>query len=429
MDAESALNYGDPASAALNGNAFSQYKSAIGKEHAEIQPEIDKLKATADQPKPAVPDQTPVEKAPKSEDFQKTSAGWMNAMAIFAAVAGAKSRQHATTAFTAFAAGMKGLKEGQQQDFENHYKTWEGDTKAALDNNKMLMDKYKAVQDDRSLTESEQQMKIKMIAYEHQDEIMMAAENFHQQMAITAAKAKAETGVETYFEKLQAKNEESLKEQSDQIEKYKADPSMPTLADAFHSGVPITTLVKGLGKDAQAKAQAIQDLASEKYGDFDWATQHNKYMAQGSELKGMGSMAGKIELGGSLLEKSIPSMLAAAKKVGLTESTDLNTLYNTAKRHLSNQDFQNFATQLRATTSDYALFLGRGRQTVHSDQEALRILSDDMGVTSLQGFSDAVNTERANTTAAINESLGRTPPVGGVAAPAGGTGWKIEPVK
>jgi len=282
------------------------------------------------------------------------------------------------------------------------------------------MDKYKAVMDDRNLTEQEQQMKIKMIAYEHQDEIMMAAENFHQQTAITAAKQKAETGVETYFEKLQAKQEQEQQAQTQEIEKYKQDPAMATLADAFHSGVPVTTLVKGLGKDAQAKAQAIQDLAAEKYGDFDWAEQHNKYMARGSELRGIGTMSGKIELGGALLDKSIPSMMAAAEKVGLTESTDLNTLYNTAKRHLSDQDFQNFSTQLRATTSDYALFLGRGRQTVHSDQEALRILSENMGITSLKGFRDAVAAERANTKAAIDESLGRTPAEPAAGAPAGG---------
>lgn len=126
-----------------------------------------------------------------------------------------------------------------------------------------------------------------------------------------------------------------------------------------------------------------------------------QYQGELSKQRAVGNQAAKIELASNMLEQSLPSMMDAAKEVGLSKSTDLNKVYNMVKRHSSNQDFSNFSTQLRAVTSDYAQFIGRGRLTVHSDQEALRILNDDMGITSLQGFVDAVNIEKKNVKRAI----------------------------
>lgn len=132
-----------------------------------------------------------------------------------------------------------------------------------------------------------------------------------------------------------------------------------------------------------------------------------EFQGEKSAQRTVGTQAGKIELASNMLETSLPSMIEAAKKVGLTKSTDLNEIYNAVKAHLSDSDFSNFSTQLRAATSDYAQFIGRGRITVHSDQEALRILNDKMGITALQGFEDAVNIERKNVTKAIEMTRGK----------------------
>ncbi len=428
MDANTALNGGD-ANAALNGSLAGNMQAARGRyqidlnaEQKDMQPGIDRYRATASQPTPAVPEPKKAAPAPDAGQFQKDSQGWVSAIAALSALVGARGRARGTGALKAFSAGMEGIQKGNQQAFDNAYKTWKANTDAMMDEHKQEMDKYKAIMDNRELTEKEAFDEIKMVGYEHQNKLIMDAKDFEQTAGIYESAVKAQIGAQTYIDKLDAKAKEQQKIQQEQMEKYSNDPGMKGLVKAYLSGVPISALVKGWGGDAQAKAQAIQDMAQRENPDFDWATAHNQYMAQGSELRGIGTMAGKIELGGQLLEKSIPSMLAAAEKVGLTPSTDLNAVYETMLRHASSQDFQNFSTQLRATTSDYALFLGRGRQTVHSDQEALRILNETMGITSLKGFQDAVSAERNNTSAAIGALLKApaTANTAPAATPAGG---------
>lgn len=412
MDANSALQYSDPAAAALNGSVSSvtaanrNLQSTLKQEDAAMQPSMEKFKQISSTTPPAPPTPKQAPPAPEASDFTKDGQAWVSAIAALSSLIGARGRARGTGALKAFAGGVKGLQAGEQQAFDNSYKSWKANSDAMFKENDEEMAKYKAVIDNRELSEAEAQQQMKMVGYEYQNKVMSDTHTADQAFAVYDSIVKARTSAESYVNKLEAKKAEMDKEEEQQLQKLKSDPSIGNLADAYHAGVPITTLVKGIGKDAQYKAQAIQDAATEKYGNFDWAENHNQYMARGSELRGIGTAAGKIELGGEMLDKSIPSMMDAARKVGLTESTDLNTLYNTAKRHLSDRDFSNFSTQLRATTSDYGVFIGRGRQTVHSDEEALKILHDNMGITSLQGFADAVSAERKNTSEAIGGLLG-----------------------
>jgi hypothetical protein len=186
--------------------------------------------------------------------------------------------------------------------------------------------------------------------------------------------------------------------------KMTADPMVIGLSKSYRNGVPINQLVPGLSSHNKLR-QAVIKKAYDDDPDFDYTSANRKYVAALSESRSVGTMAAKIKLGGNLLEKSIPPMLKAAEDVGLSESTDLNVVYNSVKRHLSDKDFAKFSTLLRATTSDYAVFLGRVSVSVHSDEEALKILHDNMGVTSLKGFSDAVDVERMTTLEGINDTI------------------------
>jgi len=432
MDADSALN-GGSANSALNGvaGAYKNVQNVIGQQEAASKPAIQKFQQATAQPLPPQPVMKKAPTAPDAQEIQKDSQGWISALSAFAALIGSRGRARGTGALKAYAAGLKGIQDGNQQAFDNSYKKWKADTDAMLADNKAEVDKYNAILENRKLTESEAMQEMKMVAAEYENRTMLAMDTYHQAAALRDSIVKARVGAEVFIDKLDARAKEQQKIQDEKMEKYANDPGLQGLVKAYMSGVPVSALVKGWGGDAQAKAQAIQDAAQRQDPNFDWAQAHNQYMAQGSELRGIGTMAGKIELGGEMLEKSIPSMMKSAEKIGLTPSTDLNAVYETMLRHASSQDFQNFSTQLRATTSDYALFLGRGRQTVHSDQEALRILNETMGITSLQGFADAVAAERNNTSAAIG-SLLKTPALpsahGSPGASSGGDGWKIEPV-
>lgn len=412
MDANSALQYGDAGTAALSGTPASvaaankNLGSVLNQETAAMEPAIARYKGIAEKPLPTPPEPKKAPPAPDEQDFAKASQGWVQALAVMSALIGARGRAHGTGALKAFAAGMNGIQQGNQQAFKDAYTKWDADTKAMQKENDEEMAKYKAVIDNRELSEQEAANELKLIGYEYQNKVMMATTTAQQAFAVYDSIVKARTSMDQYVAKLKAKADEQERQQDEMMQRYENDPGMQALAKAYAKGVPVSQLVKGWGAESRAQAQAIQDIATRNNPDLDWATEHNKYLAEGSRLRTIGTQSGRIQLGSEMLNQSLPSMMDAAQKVGLSASTDLNDVYNTVKRHMSDQDFQNFSTQLRAVTSDYSVFIGRGRLTVHSDQEALKILHDNMGITSLKGFEDAVRAEQKNTAAAIDNLLG-----------------------
>jgi len=402
-----------------------------GKEFA--QKTIDKMEA---EPKPKPPTMTP---APDMKDYQTDPMQSFGSGAGFLATFGSLlTRRPLTNALNAGAAVMNAANQKNAEGFKAAFDKWKLESENAWKMVDWDMEQYKAAlgKDD---TEA------KIYASAHRNETASAAiqarmgEQYHKDMikqldnsrkpaskvfeyvedSLAEEKAKREAqGLPAMTDKeldtrvLELTNEAQTMIKKNGImsdeqynEKYKDDPEIKGLADSYSKGVPITQLAPGWGKD-NPKREAVMRKAYEMNPDLDWADAHVKYVGNQSGARSLATQTKKIDLASNMLDTSLPSMLDAAKKVGLSTSTDLNTLYNTAKRHFSDKDFSNFSTQLRAVTSDYAQFIGRGRMTVHSDQEALRILSEDMGITSLQGFADAVNIERKNVDRAIKMTEG-----------------------
>lgn len=190
---------------------------------------------------------------------------------------------------------------------------------------------------------------------------------------------------------------------------YKSDPSMtPALKAYMHSGslsVALGASGGRAGNSYQEKAAALRRMAQEQDPDFDPAMAQFKYAGYKKELATVETQNGKISLASNILDSSIPSLIDSAKKLNLGPSTSINALYNAAKKQFNSSDFKNFSTQLRAATTDYAQFIGRGQGTVHSDEESLKILNENMNTSSLEGFKDAVSVERANVQKGIDDTI------------------------
>lgn len=195
----------------------------------------------------------------------------------------------------------------------------------------------------------------------------------------------------------------------EKYQEYKNDPGMqPALKAYMHSGSLSVALGASGGRSGssyQEKASALRRMAVEKDLDFDPAMAQFKYAGYKKELATVETQNGKISLASNILDSSIPSLIEAAKKLNLGESTSINALYNAAKKQFNSSDFKNFSTQLRAATTDYAQFIGRGQGTVHSDEESLKILNENMNTSSLEGFKDAVTQERANVQKGIDDTI------------------------
>lgn len=188
MDADTALN-GGTVNAALNRagakyqQALGQAQGAIASESRDEQPAVQKLQQSIAQPAPAAPNLQKAPTAPDPQQIQKDSQGWMTAISAMAALFGARGRAKGTGALKSYAAGLKGIQEGNQQAFDNSLKKWRADTDAMQADNKTEMEKYDAILKNRDLTDSEAMMEFKMVAAEHQNQTALAMENLHQAAA------------------------------------------------------------------------------------------------------------------------------------------------------------------------------------------------------------------------------------------------------
>lgn len=304
MDANSALQFGDAGSAALNGSSFSgnlasarqRYQTDLDAQQKDMQPAIEQYRQTASQPLPAVPEPKKAAPAPDQQQFQKDSQGWMTAITALSALVGSRGRARGTGALKAFAAGMNGIQKGNQQAFEDSYKTWRANTDAMMDENKQEMEKYNAILNNRDLTEQEAFNEIKMVGFEHENKLMMDAKDFEQAAAIYESAVKAHFGAQTYIDKMDAKAKEQIaqqekakQEQDKRYEEWKQTPRANLIADAVAKGLPPSYYIKGRGKEGEEQLQFAQDYAMEKHPDLDLAAATEDYKAASSALRSFGN--------------------------------------------------------------------------------------------------------------------------------------------
>lgn len=412
---------------ALQGNDEAS-RALLKSQTAEQAPVIAAAQKTAAGPNPEPPKLQPTPQAPAQHEFGSDAQEWIMAMSVLSGIAGAFSAQHGTTALNAFKAGVDGFKQGDRQAFDDNFKQWEAASKSAVENNKILQDQYKSVLENKKLTLDDQLTQIQLIASKYHDQLTYNAASERNMILISKILESQEKAAQKADEKTKKLN--AMKPTADKSLDHHEELS--ELADEYLSvgGANSSIISARLGRGAAGNSDRqilntliAQKKKEQKITDQDLIKRRLQYASDLSGAHKTGAQGGELQLATNLLDKSLPSMMAAAKKVGLTESTDLNAIYNALKKHGSSQDLANFSTQLRAAVSDYALMTGRGRLTVHSDNEAIKVLNESMGITSLQGFVDAATTESKNVSAGVKETREN---LGGSAAPAEGGGETIH---
>src|SRR5258708_34757146 len=159
-------NAGAPSNAALVALSQNQQQTAAlaQREQQEMAPAIAGAQGALNAPKPAAPQIPKPPAAPQSaSDMSQPSLAFLSAANLLAGIAGAFSRQHVTSALTAFGGAVKGFKTGQGQVAQQKFKDWEAASRQATEAARQVADEYKAVMDDRKLTIDEQMAQVQLI--------------------------------------------------------------------------------------------------------------------------------------------------------------------------------------------------------------------------------------------------------------------------
>lgn len=443
MDADTALN-GGTANAALNGaqgryqQAMQQVQGAITSEQKAEQPSIDRFRQTEAQPMPAFPALQKPGATPDAHKIQQESQPWITAISALAALVGSRGRARGTGALKAYAGGLKGIQEGNQQAFENSYKKWKADTDAMMEDNKIEMEKYKSIIDNREMSEAEAMNEFKIVAAQHQNQTALAMENLHQAAAFMDSMEKAKLSAQQHNDRIDEQHQ-WWKEQQEYKETEKLKPSITQdtadfAADQMLAGDKSGLSNYGRGEKATANLalihETVQRRAKEKGITGDQLAQINaSFAGLVSGERAVGTAGGKIMLAANSLDRSLPLLENAMKKVDLTRFKNINSLENYARTHTGDTGIVSLNTALQTTVTDYSTLIARnGQRTDATDAAAKALANTSMSTGQLQAFIDQVKLEKTAQLSAVkdtkDELAGKEPSASGSS---GGAPSDVDP--
>jgi hypothetical protein len=127
------------------------------------------------------PEHTAIADTPK---FSHTEIqGTMGTLMALAAFSGMASRQPLTMSLNAMAGLIEGANKGDQQKFENAYKTWDGETKKVVESNKQYLDKFNRIMKNYDISLSQKQEQLRHLDLEYKNEVAMFQ---HERMDVKA---------------------------------------------------------------------------------------------------------------------------------------------------------------------------------------------------------------------------------------------------
>lgn len=369
----------DQAYAAIQKNDDTT-RGILSQEQAEEAPVIASAMKDSQTPKPKPPDLQKVPQAPQS-DFGSDAQEWVTAMTLLSGVVGAFSRQHASTALNAFSAGIQGFRQGKQDAIDQSFKQWDESTKAAIENNKILQDKYKDVLDDRKLTFDDQMNQIQLIAAQYKDMLtyQAAAEKNYtlvakiiesQQMAGERASAASERL------ELQRENFELKKSQS---ETSLTPEAIGLAAQQLAAGDASALTNVGRGTQGAANLAAIRNAVAQIPGmtGDKLASIDLKMKGLQSEARTLGTQTAKLQSAGREADNLGDLLIAASKKVPRGKIPSLNAALLAGERGTGDPDVVAYGAALNSFINAYSRAINpNGVGTVKDKDHAREMLSE-----------------------------------------------------
>jgi hypothetical protein len=361
-------------------------------------------------PIPQAPQQQKLPAAPDAKDYQKGAMEFASAMAVLGAVAGRFTRAPGGAALNAFAGALKGWQEGNLQAYENAAKQWEQNTKATIENNQQLMEKYKIALQNRQLNIDQQMAEIQLISAQYHDKMMYdaaAAKNYTLVAQIYEKNQQYTEKAKLAADALQLKRDQQ-REKNEQSAAYWLSPEgqerLPTLSPAQQAGVKQLIDIyaqKGTGKSAiaQNRQQYINEYTAE-HGIAPTSAQITEWEAERAgakaEATAVGRRAGGLAVAVQEAHDTVPNVLAAAQKSAGRGLATWNAAENRWKVEKGDPDFAYYVQQLNSLINVYGRVIsGGGKGTVSDLEHARQMLNPNMPLSavegSLRGFSREID--------------------------------------
>jgi hypothetical protein len=152
----------------------------IAKASAE-QPYQEKVLKMLNEPAAATAHLEKVKDEPKPQDYKKYSFEFASAMAVLGAISGRWTRHAGNASLNAFAAALNGWQKGNLEAYSQATQQWEEATKKTIENNRVELEKYKAIMADKQANIDQMMAAMQLAGAESQNKVIMdlaASKNF-----------------------------------------------------------------------------------------------------------------------------------------------------------------------------------------------------------------------------------------------------------
>jgi hypothetical protein len=221
----------------------------------------------ARQPLPEPPKHKESPPVPQRQN-QHDDENWLFASALLGSLAGALTRNHQTNALAAFTGAMTGYQEGSRQKFDQNMEIWKAENQKAQESEKNALADYRAILENRKLSNDQMEIELRVAAEQHQDRAMQTAARTKNFLTIAQLHDKRAQALEQ-----SSTSADRLTFQYDQMKTRE----QTQLAVAQMRALGVTpgqenALIDAIGTYKQApiggpRGAAIMNLVQEKYRD------------------------------------------------------------------------------------------------------------------------------------------------------------------
>ena len=304
--------------------------------------------------------------------------GFVGAMAMFGAIGSKFARIPAEAALTAFGSALKGYKEGNQTQFENSYKQWEAQTKAAIDNNKTLMEQYRQTLENKNLDIDHMRTALQNTALVNQDEVGLSI--FRSDSAAKWA---------NYYNKI-AELDQKGQIAFQRLQKQGGGLSAENYDKQAHQYIAQGGIGFSMLQTRQPEFQKAIDRQLEAQGltRADLAQKRMEYISATAQGRTIGTRAGNIDVSAEEARGVAELAREANKSLPRSEFTPFNQLAQGGQRITSNPAYIELNTYTQGLITAYGATMSRsGVNTVSAQQRAEHVINTAMGQ---QGYDKAI---------------------------------------
>lgn len=110
---------------------------------------------------------------PPQNDIKGDAMLWLGFATALGGIAGAMTKRSSMNALAAFSGALDGLQQGNQQKFDNNFKTWEAQARATQENNKVEMDGYRNILERQDLDQKQRAQQLETWATMNRNKFMI----------------------------------------------------------------------------------------------------------------------------------------------------------------------------------------------------------------------------------------------------------------